>query len=207
MNKYLLITLLPLLLFSESEMKCETGKCSEGKDIPKKVVPIKNVSLKKVHHKSTITQLFNVKTVQVKEIKSAKEQVNYGYIVAQDSLKVDVTSWYSGFVKELYADTMYKKVKKGDALVKVYSPEVYKAKQDYLNSINYNRKTSMPEMLRSAKTKLLLLGVDNKEILKIQKEGQADEFTTIHAPVDGWIFEKNINQGSSFSSKRSFFKS
>ena len=206
MNKYLLITLLPLLLFSESEMKCETGKCSEGKDIPKKVVPIKNVSLKKVHHKSTITQLFNVKTVQVKEIKSAKEQVNYGYIVAQDSLKVDVTSWYSGFVKELYADTMYKKVKKGDALVKVYSPEVYKAKQDYLNSINYNRKTSMPEMLRSAKTKLLLLGVDNKEILKIQKEGQADEFTTIHAPVDGWIFEKNINQGSSFSSKKKLFQ-
>ena len=230
MNKYLLIVLLPLLLFAESEMKCETGKCSAGKDIPTKNLPDngliqqkemqndetmkcdtgkcsggKNIP-KKVHKKSTIEQLFNVKTVQVKEVHSAKEQINYGYIVAQDSLKTDVTAWYSGFVQELYADTLFTKVKKGDPLVKVYSPEVYKAKQDYLNSIHYNRKTSMPEMLQSAKTKLLLLGVDSKEITKIQKEGQADEFTTIYAPVSGWIFEKNINQGSSFTSKKKLFQ-
>jgi len=229
MNKYLLIALLPLILFAQGEMKCEAGKCAGAstgsmKEIPQKVenstamkceagkcsagkeIPSKNTNTMKKHKAPTIEQLFNVRTVEVKEIKTAKEQVNYGYIVAQDSLKVDVTAWYSGFVQKLYANTMYKQVNKGEALVKVYSAEVYKAKQDYLNSINYNKKTSMPEMLKSAKTKLQLLGVDEREIEKIRKEERADQLTTIYAPIDGWIFEKEINQGSSFTSKKRLFQ-
>ena len=154
----------------------------------------------------TIKQLFNVKTVEVKSLNTAKEQINYGYIVAQDSSMVDVTTWYSGFVETLYADSLYKKVKKGDALAKVYSPEVYKAKQDYINSLNYNMKTSMPEMLKSAKIKLRLLGVSEKEINAITSKRDANTFTTVYAPISGWIFEKNINNGSSFNSKKRLFQ-
>ena len=230
MIKYLIILLLPFILFAAPEMKCEAGKCSQGKDIPPKNIPEKvetqqdevmkcaagkcstgkeipsKPKLKRSNNTPTIEQLFNVKTVAVREMNTAKKHVNYGYIVAQDSLKVDVTAWYSGFVQELYADTMYKKVMKGDALVKVYSPEVYKAKQDYLNSINYNRKTKMPEMLQSAKTKLILLGVHEKEIQQIQKVGDADVYTTIYAPIDGWVVEKKINKGSSFTTKKKLFQ-
>ena len=214
MLKYLPLLLLPLLLFGESEMKCQAGKCATDKSAMTKDLPtisakedtdtVKEKALRNT--KVTIEQLFNVKTVKVKKMTTAQEQVNYGYIMAQDSLKVDVTAWYSGFVEALYADTMYKKVKKGEALVKVYSPEVYKAKQDYLNSINYNATRPAAGMLKSAKTKLALLGVHPSEIARIQKEGKADEFTTIYAPVSGWIFEKNINQGSSFTSKKRLFQ-
>jgi len=185
-----------------SAMKCATGKCSSGDANKSKVIPKKEIA----PTKSTVKQLFNVKTVVVKELSAAKEKVNYGYIVAEDSAMVDVLTWYNGFVEELYADTLYKKVKKGDALAKVYSPEVYKAKQDYLNSINYNKKTSMPAMLESAKIKLKLLGVDEKEIKRIERDQYADVYTTVYAPISGWIFEKNINQGASFTSKKRLFK-
>lgn len=190
------------LLCAESTMKCETGKCSTGESNTSKKIPKKE----KIPGKATIEQLFNVRTTEVKELSSAKEQVNYGYIVAQEQSKVDVLTWYSGFVKELYADTLYKKVSKGDALVKVYSPAVYKAKQDYLNSLHYNAKTSMPAMLKSAKIKLRLLGVNEKEIERIEKEKYADIFTTVYAPISGWIFEKNINVGASFNSKKRLFQ-
>ena len=204
MFKYITLFLLPILLLSQSEMKCEAGKCATDKSSMKKVLPAKEKAVRS--QKTTIEQLFNVKTVKVQKKSSAQEQVNYGYIMAQDSLKVDVTAWYSGFVETLYADTMYKKVEKGDALAKVYSPEVYKAKQDYLNSINYNAARPAAGMLKSAKTKLTLLGVSPAEIAQVQKEGRADEFTTIYAPISGWIFEKNINQGSSFTSQKKLFQ-
>lgn len=218
MFRTMTLFLLPLMVLAQSEMKCEAGKCATDKSDMKKVIPakekaagsqtdtstVKEKSVRK--QKATIEQLFNVKTIKVKKMMTAQEQVNYGYIMAQDSLKVDVTAWYSGFVEALYADTMYKKVKKGEALAKVYSPEVYKAKQDYLNSINYNAARPAAGMLKSAKTKLTLLGVSPLEIIRIQKEGKADEFTTIYAPVSGWIFEKNINQGSSFTSKKKLFQ-
>ena len=220
-------------LAEESAMKCTSGKCSTGATATSKKVPQKPVIKKKAANstndkkssdtemkemkktsekksvkatRATVKQLFNVTVTTVEERSTAKEQVNYGYIVAEDSARVDVLPWYSGFVKKLYTDTLYTKVQKGDALAKVYSPEVYKAKQDYLNSINYNKKSSMPAMLKSAKVKLQLLGVDDKEIKCIETDQYADYYTTIHAPISGWIFEKNINEGASFNTKKRLFE-
>lgn len=154
----------------------------------------------------TIEQLFNVKTVQVKRLTTAKEQINYGYIVAEDSHKVDIHAWFSGYVTKLFADTLYKEVEKGDALAYVYSPEVYKSKQDYLHSLEFNEKHPSPQMLQSAKTKLRLLGISDKEIKRIDNERKVDEFTTIYAPQSGWIFEKNINEGASFNPQKKLFQ-
>jgi len=226
------LTLCTFLLLSsasaeENAMKCESGKCSTGASSTAKKVPEKKVTQEKVIQKettsaknmeklsenkmkkqprATVKQLFSVNVTTVEERNTAKEQVNYGYIVAEDSAKVDVLTWYDGFVVDLYADTLYKKVEKGEALVKVYSPEVYKAKQDYLNSIKYNMKTSMPEMLRSSKIKLKLLGISEKEISNIDKTHKADMYTTVYAPISGWIFEKNINEGASFNAKKRLFE-
>ena len=222
-----------LTLSAQAEMKCEAGKCSTGDDNSPKVAPekpstkmtveahdlmLKEEATKKVAEKNDlveteesknkriIKQLFNVRTIKVKQLTAAKEQVNYGYIVVEDSRRVEVASWYSGYVETLYADTLYKKVEKGEALVKVYSPEVYKAKQDYLNALKYNDTRATLGMLRGAKEKLRLLNVSKKEITLIKKSRKVDEFTTIYAPISGWIFKKNINLGSSFKKQQKLFE-
>ncbi len=169
-----------------------------AKNTPEKIKERKN--------KRVIEQLFNIRTVKVKQLTAAKEQVNYGYIVAEDSRKVEVASWYSGYVEALYANTLYKKVAKGEALAKVYSPEVYKAKQDYLNALKFNDTRATLGMLRGAKEKLRLLNVSKKEIELIKKRREVDEFTTIYAPISGWIFEKNLNLGSSFKKQQKLFE-
>ncbi|UPT78374.1 efflux RND transporter periplasmic adaptor subunit [Sulfurovum sp. XGS-02] len=170
------------------------------------LIPV--LSLSQEHNSSfpTIEQLFSVKTVKVKKITSAKEQINYGYIVAEDSRKIDIHAWFSGYITKLFADTLYKKVEKGDALAHVYSPEVYKSKQDYLHSLEFNEKHPSPQMLQSAKTKLRLLGVHDEEIKRIDTKRKVDTFTTIYAPQSGWIFEKNINEGASFSPQKKLFQ-
>jgi len=168
MFKIILITLIPFVLIAE--MKCEASKCSSGDSSMAKVVPkkpdaqvtvkIQDKTTKRKKSRATVEQLFNVNTVKVKMMSTSKEQVNYGYIVADDARKVDVTAWYSGYVQTMYADTMYKKVVKGEALATVYSPEVYKAKQDYLNAVMFHSKRPSNSMVESAKIKLILLGVN-----------------------------------------------
>ena len=212
---YIIRTMLMFFLFMpfflQAEMKCEAGKCSSGDTNMAKVVPKKaeTPSVTKEEEnpnvKATVKQLFNVKTVQVKSMTTAKEQINYGHITADDSRKVTVTSWFSGYVEVLYVDTLYQKVKKGQALASVYSPEIYKAKQDYLNALKFNHNKAA-SMSRSAKTKLVLLGVSQKEILEVQSKAHVTRLTTIYAPSSGWIFEKSINQGSFINAKKSLFK-
>jgi len=217
-----------LTLTAQGAMKCEAGKCTSGKTATEKPLPKtptatpskpqtatadmqegKTVAQTKKSHKEkrpVIEQLFNVRTVKVKRMKAAKAQVNYGYIVAEDERRVDVSAWFGGFVETLYADKRFIKINKGDALAKVYSPEVYKAKQDYLNSIRYNAQRAAPGMLRGAKEKLVLLNVSPKEIAQIEKEHRADAYTTIYAPVSGWIFSKHLNSGSSFKKGETLFE-
>jgi len=189
-----------LLKKESSSMKCEAGKCGSS------MATTKKVPTKESNKKPTIRQLFNVRTVEIKEIQASKKQINYGYIVAQDSRMIDVTAWFSGYVKELFVDILYQKVKKGEALALVYSPEVYKAKQDYLNAIRFHDKRPSVAMVRSAKTKLLLLGVSQTEILQVSDKAKVSKYTTIYAPSSGWIFEKNINQGSYINNKKSLYK-
>ena len=192
-----------------AKMLADEKKASTVKKNEKKVSAPKAEDHSK--HKSregkpTIKQLFNVRTTKVIKEKVSQKQTNYGFIVAEHPNMIDVVAWYSGFVEELYADKLYEHVKKGQVLAKVYSPEVYKAKQDYLNAIKYNRQRPSAAMVKSSKIKLELLNVCEKEITDIRNNLRVGKLTTIFATSDGWIFEKNINEGSSFNSKTKLFQ-
>jgi len=153
-----------------------------------------------------IKQLFSVKTVAIDSMSESKKHINYGYIKADESRVVDIYTRFSGFVTLLYADNIYKKVTVGEALAQIYSPEVYRAKEDYIHSLAFNSKQKSSQMVISAKRKLALLGVSQREIRELTKSRKASEFTTIYAPQSGFIFEKNINQGGSFDKRKKLFQ-
>ena len=154
---------------------------------------------------ATVEQLFSVQTVKVKKETKAKRIKNYGYVTIDQTRIHEISTRFGGYVIKLYADKIYKYVKKGDPLVIVYSPEVLKAKDEYLNTLRYNKKRPNKSMLESAKLKLKLLGVSDKEIQEVTKKRKASPNTTIYSPVDGYIFIKNIDKGSAFNAKQKLF--
>jgi len=155
---------------------------------------------------ATVKQLFSVQTVEVQKVKTSKSKKSYGYVKADEALTYAISPRFSGYVVKLYANKTYKKVQKGEALVSVYSPEVYKAKEEYLNSYNYSKNRKNKGMLSSAKLKLELLGVSKNEITNVIKNKKVSQNTTIYSPVNGYIFGKNIMSGSAFSAKTKLFK-
>jgi len=158
---------------------------------------------------ATVKQLFSVQTTKVKTIQTSNSKKSYGYVKADEALTYSVSPRFSGYVVKLFCDKTYKRVKKGEALVSVYSPDVYKAKEEYLNSYNYskNRKnTKSNGMLHSAKLKLELLGVSSSEIQNVIKSKKVSQNTTIYSPINGYIFRKNIMSGSAFSAKAKLFE-
>ena len=155
---------------------------------------------------ASITQHFSVQTLKVQEINAAKSKKNYGYVKADEARTYSVSPRFGGFVVKLQANKTYKYVKKGEALVTLYSPEVYKAKEDYLNSYNYTKGKANKGMLRSAKLKLSLLGVSQGEINAVIKNKKVSQNTTIYSPKSGYIFSKNINEGAAFNAKTKLFE-
>jgi len=152
-----------------------------------------------------IEQLFNVRTVKVEASRAALQQTNYGYVHADESRTVDVAPRFGGYVQTLYADTRYRRVKKGEALAQVYSPEVLQAKEDYLTALRFNETRPSKAMLHSLRRKLNLLGVGTDEIDTVRKTMKADALTTLRAPASGWIFKKNVSEGSAFKAGMTLF--
>lgn len=146
----------------------------------------------------SVKQLFNVQTLKVKNNPHAKSIKSYGFVKLNDSKVYDVSPRFGGFVETLYADKLYKYVKKGEALARVYSPEVLKAKDEYRNSINYAKNKTM---IKSAKTKLKLLNIPHAEI-----NTKSSNYTNILSPTDGYIFKKNLNNNSAFNAKDILFE-
>jgi len=155
---------------------------------------------------ATVEQLFSVQTVKVRKQNISQRIKNYGYVMTDESRVYDISPRFGGYVVELYADKVYKKVKKGEPLVKVYSPEVFKAKDEYLNTEKYTKKRPSRGMLASARLKLELLGISKKEIDAVISSGKAVPNTTIYAPVDGYVFIKGIKKGAAFNAKQQLFE-
>jgi len=155
---------------------------------------------------ATVEQLFSVQTVKVKKENTSHQRKNFGFVKADDARVHYIAPRFGGFVEKIYADKIYKYVRKGEPLVTVYSPEVYKAKEDYLNSYNYTKNKKQKGMLRSAKLKLELLGVNLQEIDELVRTRKVSFNTTIYAHIDGYIFKKTISHGSAFNAKAQLYE-
>lgn len=155
---------------------------------------------------ATVKQLFSVQTLKVKRENRSERFENYGYVVQDEARVYDIAPRFGGYVVDLYADKVYQKVKAGEALAKVYSPEVFKAKEEYINTIRYTKQRPNKGMLESARLKLALLGLSDREINALAKGGRAEPNTIIYAPVDGVVFMKKVVKGSAFSAKQQLFQ-
>ena len=149
---------------------------------------------------ATVEQLFNVQTIKVQESSYAKSIKSFGFVKVDESQIYEVAPRFSGFVERLYANELYKKVQKGEVLAEVYSPEVLKAKEEYLNSVRYSKNQ---EMIHSSKMKLELLNIPNSEISSNTKNRNV---TSITSPSSGYIFKKSLNNGSAFNAKQVLFE-
>ena len=155
---------------------------------------------------ATVKQLFSVQSVKARTVQTSHSKQSYGYVKADDSRVFDVSPRFGGYVVTLYADKTYQYVKKGDALASVYSPEVYKAKEDYVNSYAYSQGKTNNGMIASSKLKLELLGVSSDEIAEVLKNKKVSQNTIIRSPQDGFVFVKNVNSGSAFNAKTKLFE-
>lgn len=153
-----------------------------------------------------VSQLFSVQKVKVEKMTAANSFESYGYIKANEANIYMIMPRYSGFVEKIYVDATFSYIEKGEALAGIYSPEVYKAKEDYLNSYYYAQRNNAKGMLESARKKLELLGISDKEIHDVINNKKVSKLTTIYAPVNGYIFTKNIVNGSAFKAGALVYK-
>jgi Cu(I)/Ag(I) efflux system membrane fusion protein len=124
--------------------------------------------------------------------------------VAYDQTRLaDVTLKLRGWVGEVKADTPGMRVRRGDILFTLYSPELFAAEEELLSAVASQRAAlggGAPDranyLVDSARRRLRLWDIPEEQIERVLRSGKALEYVPIAASVSGYVIEKNVLPGA-----------
>ena len=126
-----------------------------------------------------------------------------GKVVYDETRLAQVTVKYRGWVGELRADATGVRVRKGEPLFTLYSPELYSAQEELFTAIGSQRAardTSAPDradyLVEAARQRLRLWDIEDPQIEDILARGEPQQYLPIFSHVDGYVIEKSIFQGA-----------
>jgi Cu(I)/Ag(I) efflux system membrane fusion protein len=118
-----------------------------------------------------------------------------------DQLKESVVSSRAmGRVEKLYFKSIGDYVSKGAKLFDLYSEELNNAKQEYLLTLEKQRTLDnslidFSQLIQSAKSKLLLWGMSESQILELAKNKKTTTLTSFYSNAGGYITAMDIKEG------------
>lgn len=175
----------------EAEMAMEAEE-HEGREIEIKLTP-------------RAQALAQVETEEIQFRPLFKEINTVGQVDYDERKVAFVAAWISGRIDKLFVDFTGNRIKKGDPLVWIYSPNLVTSQEEYLLALEtLERVKDGPEketvnqaksLVESSKRRLLLWGVSEKQIKELEERKKANTNMVIYAPIGGTVIHKNAFEG------------
>lgn len=141
-------------------------------------------------------------------IRTLTRDIRTSATIMPDERRVTViTVKVMGYAEKLFVNYTGQRVKKGQPLFDLYSPELVSAQTEYL--IIYNNRQTTPdrqEILQSARRRLLNWDVTENQIAELEKRGAPEKNVTIFSPADGIVTEKMVVSGQSIDPGMQLYK-
>lgn len=122
---------------------------------------------------------------------SSKEMSIAGNIEADETKLARITARLKGRIDKLHIKVAGGKVKKGEPLAELYSPDLMVATQNLLDA----QRSENRELERNAMERLRLWGLDEQQIKTIVKAGKPAGQMTLRSPISGHLLRKYRLEG------------
>ena len=126
-----------------------------------------------------------------------------GKLTYDETLVKSLTARFPARIDELYVNFTGVKVKPGEHLGKVYSPELLTAQRELLTAYKRDPNSSIT---RAARGKLRLWDLLPYQIDSIIKKGKARDHFVLRAPIGGIVVSKNVQEGDYVKTGSPFFR-
>ncbi|MFA6439457.1 MAG: efflux RND transporter periplasmic adaptor subunit [Bacteriovoracaceae bacterium] len=119
---------------------------------------------------------------------------SFGTLEIPEPNKTIISARFNGRIEKLFVNAVGAKVKKGQPLFDVYSPDIVQAENEYRQAYTSNSQTRN-NFLTIAKSKLQLLGLTENQIQALETQETVPLVITYHSPASGIIIDKKIVEG------------
>lgn len=147
----------------------------------------------------SVVQNMNVRSASASRRSIEQNVRTVGYLEYDQERMVTLTTKYTGFVEEVYVNTIGAPVTAGQALFEVYSPELVQTEQELLSALQYARKLEdAPEEARrraeglvdAARTRLSFWDISDDQIEILETTGAIFRTLKVVAPASGVIMKR-----------------
>lgn len=180
-----------------------SDKPGKAPDCGMDLVPIYegDQSAKGVRIDPTTVQNMGVKTEAVGLRDMQTEIRTSGMVKVDQSKLTSVNARVMGYAEKVAVSTTGEKVRKGQTLLELYSPDLVSTQEEYLQALRYARSNGggadlgARDLVESSRRRLLNWGISEGEIASLEKLGHARNDLPIVSPVNGIVLEKMVVQG------------
>ena len=149
--------------------------------------------------------LANIQTTVIGEMSSSNSSIELsGKIKANDDKAATQPAHFNGRVDQLYVTSVGETVRKGQAVAKIYSPELVAAQQELITA--YRIKDAQPQLYNAVKNKFMNWMIPESQLTEVLKTGIPKPSFTIYAQVSGVVTELMVNKGSHVMDGQPIFK-
>jgi RND family efflux transporter MFP subunit len=146
-------------------------------------------------------QLIGLKfaTVARKEVSDRLDTT--GNIETDERLQGYVQTRFAGWIEQVFANSTYQYVHRGQPLFTIYSPDLVSAENEYLVALEARQRVKhssvgnvsvdASSLLDAAAERLKLWGVSPREIARLERERTVRRAVEIDSPMSGYIVERN----------------
>lgn len=147
----------------------------------------------------TVVQNTGIMTTPV-EIRSIfKEIRTIGLVDYDETRYTHIHSKVKGWIERLYVNFTGQRVKKNQALLDIYSPELVSTQEEYLSALSSLTTSNIGSeaLLRSTRDRLSNWDITSEQIDKLERTGKVSKVMTLYSPFNGIVVEKKALAGMS----------
>ena len=163
-------------------------------------------------------QLIGMRTATVKREAIGGDLRTVGVVAANERGLAQINTRFGGWIQKLLVSETGERVRRGQVLATIYSPEVFRAEQELLLARGWSSAgggDAKPKhdhedlaggLDTNARQRLELLGIAPQEIDEMLRAGKAAEAVPIRSSVDGYVVGKNAVAGVAVQSGSVLFE-
>jgi len=191
---------------SEHFMKCPI----DGSPMIKKTAEMEaGLVIKKVKLRKAQLNHFKPDFFPVTTMKMSKNIRLLGAVFESEENESKIPARVSGRVEKVFVRVTGAFIKKGDPVLKIYSPQLITGGEEYLlarKSYNKTKGKAFKDLYMRGKEKLNLWGVKDFQLKSWYEKGKIPRSITIYSPATGIVQKKNAVEGKYFKEGQNFFE-
>jgi Cu(I)/Ag(I) efflux system membrane fusion protein len=150
----------------------------------------------KVTINSRTLQNLGIRIADVKEGRMEMGFTTTGAVSVDERSLTAVQVRVNGYIEKLYVRAQYDTVTRGQPIADIYSPDWLAAQDEYL-VLKRSTQPGTDGLAQAARQRLVLLGISEAHIQRIEQSGQPAPRVTVHAPDSGIVWELAVREGMS----------